>query len=121
MRWRRRAKHDWVLQENTMSMKQSPYARARRQMRFFILIWTFITLVMGLATFMAIYFTYSSASAADDTGTSVAQSDTGAGAVILASSTPLPVTNTPPPTATPPVAVEVVQVSTLAPTETAAP
>jgi polysaccharide biosynthesis protein PslG len=39
--------------------------RARRQVRWFILIWTAITLFMGLATFLAIYFTYRPASADD--------------------------------------------------------
>ncbi|MGB1288866.1 MAG: hypothetical protein ACPG7F_20200, partial [Aggregatilineales bacterium] len=33
-------------------------AKARRQMRVFVMVWTFITLLMGLATFLAIYFTY---------------------------------------------------------------
>lgn len=36
--------------------------QGRRQMRDFILVWTFITLGMGLVTFLGIYFTYRPAS-----------------------------------------------------------
>lgn len=39
-------------------MTRSPQARTRRRMRGFVLVWTFVTLVMGFATFIAIYFTY---------------------------------------------------------------
>ncbi|MCU0512365.1 MAG: beta-galactosidase [Anaerolineae bacterium] len=104
-----------------MTAKPSSYARARRQMRFFVVIWTFITLVMGLATFMAIYFTYVSPAAADDALTArVAGS---AGAVVLASSTPLPSptpTATLPATATPPP-TEVAALPTQPPTDVPPP
>ena len=32
--------------------------RTRQQVSGFVFIWTFITLIMGLATFLAIYFAY---------------------------------------------------------------
>lgn len=39
-------------------MTVSPQARTRKRLRGFILVWTFVTLVMGFATFIAIYFAY---------------------------------------------------------------
>lgn len=39
-------------------MTISPQARTRKRLRGFILVWTFVTLVMGFATFIAIYFAY---------------------------------------------------------------
>ncbi|MFQ3647930.1 MAG: hypothetical protein SNJ54_11750 [Anaerolineae bacterium] len=65
---------------------------AQRQLRSFVLVWTFITLVMGLATFMAIYFTYSSPNAPrDDENLNVALSQP----LMIPSQTPLPVTPSP--------------------------
>lgn len=72
---------------NTLRVKQT-----QRQLRSFVLVWTFITLVMGLATFMAIYFTYSSPNAPrDDENLNVALSQP----LVIPSQTPLPVTPSP--------------------------
>lgn len=72
---------------NTLRIKQT-----QRQLRSFVLVWTFITLVMGLATFMAIYFTYSSPNAPrDDENLNVALSQP----LVIPSQTPLPVTPSP--------------------------
>lgn len=102
----------------TLAQKQ----RARRQMRGFIIIWTFITMVMGLATFLAIYFTYRLPS---EDGTAVALSNQTNGGnnpvVVVPSNTPLP---TEPPTATPVLTetpVAVAQAATEVPTNTPGP
>jgi hypothetical protein len=72
---------------NTLRVKQT-----QRQLRSFVLVWTFITLVMGLATFMAIYFTYTSPNAPrDDENLNVALSQP----LMIPSQTPLPVTPSP--------------------------
>lgn len=75
--------------------------RARKQVRSFVLVWTFITLVMGFATFVAIYFTYSP-TIADEDGLSIALEDSGGSSaneplIVVPSVTPRP-TNTPTPT-----------------------
>ncbi|MCA9886111.1 MAG: hypothetical protein H6670_04775 [Anaerolineaceae bacterium] len=41
-----------------MTAAVSPQLRTRKRLRGFILVWTFVTLVMGFATFIAIYFAY---------------------------------------------------------------
>lgn len=70
--------------------------QTRRQVRSFVLVWTFITLVMGLATFMAIYFTYSSPNAPrNDNNENVALAAGNGRPVVIASQTPLPPTQTP--------------------------
>lgn len=64
--------------------------RTNQQVRGFVLIWTFITLIMGLATFMAIYFAYTPVIA--DDGIIVADNSQSGDLVVIASQTPLPVT-----------------------------
>ncbi len=72
---------------NTSRMRQT-----QRQLGAFVLVWTFITLAMGLATFMAIYFTYSSPNAPrEDDNFNVALSQP----LVIPSQTPLPMTPTP--------------------------
>lgn len=107
------------------AMTRQQYLRARRQMRGFLLVWTFITLTIGLATFLAIYFTYSPPTG-DDAETPIVPGAPAESVVLQV--TPLPTstpTNTPPATATPPPTVEA-QIaedvpSTEPPTPTTAP
>ena len=81
----------------TQSMTQP--VKARRQVRNFVIIWTFITLIMGMATFLAIYFTYSPQ--AESSRVSVAlPPDTGDALIVLPSVTAPAATNTPPVTPT---------------------
>ena len=68
------------------------YARARRRMRGFLLVWIFLTLFIGFATFMAIYFSYPLSGSAVEAITP----DAGAPSIAL-QTTPL-ATNTPSPT-----------------------
>jgi hypothetical protein len=100
-----------------MGMIDQQYRRATRQMRWFILIWTFVTLVMGLATFMGIYFTLRPTGGNDNNDGRLLAQGQNAGAVVLASQTPLPITPTViPPTATvPPTALP----TTIPPTQAA--
>lgn len=68
--------------------------QTRRQIRSFVLVWTFVTLVMGMATFMAIYFTYRPPNAPqNENNLSVAMAQN-ARPVVIPSQTPLPVTAT---------------------------
>lgn len=74
---------------------QAQVRQTRNQVRNFVLVWTFITLIMGMATFLAIFFTYrpqiefSPQVAANN-------NDDGSGSLVLiASQTPLPATQTP--------------------------
>lgn len=87
-----------------MANTTNTQAQVRRQIRTFVLVWTFITLVMGFATFVAIYFTYSPAveAAGADDSSSVAQNNAGADEplIVVPSVTPRP-TNTPTITPTP--------------------
>lgn len=107
--------------------------QTRSQIRGFIVIWTFVTMLMGLATFMAIYFTYrlpivnaSEVALSNNTGG-------GNPLIVLPSSTPLPF-QSPTPTPIPtnvPASAAVAQVATIpftaeptdlpAPTDTPAP
>ncbi|GAB5493334.1 MAG: hypothetical protein Phog2KO_35490 [Phototrophicaceae bacterium] len=74
---------------------QTQARQTRRQVRGFVLIWTFITLAMGMATFLAIYFAYqpqievSAQTVADNSS-----NNTGGAVVVIESQTPLPATNT---------------------------
>src|SRR5687767_14531115 len=68
------------------------YARARRRMRGFLLVWIFLTLFIGFATFMAIYFSYPLPGNSPEAITP----DAGAPSIAL-QTTPL-ATNTPSPT-----------------------
>lgn len=96
--------------------------QTRSQMRGFVVIWTFITMLMGLATFMAIYFTYSPTVRAAEVALS---NNTGGGTnplVVIPSSTPQPSTETPLSTDVPvESAVSVAQVATVVDFTTDAP
>lgn len=112
----------------------------RKQIRGFVVIWTAITFVMGLATFLAIYFTYSPTSlSGDNTNRPIPLNNEGSGnnveagaaVVVLPSLTPVP-SHTPspaPPTATVNVVAQAVEeeestdapLPTLTPTETPEP
>ena len=76
------------------------YARASRRLRWFVLVWIFLTLFIGFATFMAIYFTYIPASSV-----AVEPITPAVGAASIALQTTLLATNTatvtPQPTGTP--------------------
>lgn len=108
----------------TAQMTNPAHLKARKQMRGFVLAWTFITLVMGLATFLAIYFAYNFANEpSDDDFVGLSQNqDT---VLVLPSITPAPVT----PTQAPQVVVlptttpeqQPVVVAQAAPTETVPP
>lgn len=103
----------------------------RKQIRGFVFIWTAITLIMGFATFLAIYFTYSPVAifgdqsnrplSLDDNSTGNNNSSAGAAVVVLPSLAPAS-THTPspaPPTATvrvqPTAVAQVVEEATDAP------
>lgn len=79
--------------------------KIRRRLRMFIITWTFLTLVMGLATFMAIYFTYRSPINDDGSGLNLA--------LVLSSNTADNNNNTAPPTND-----EVVQLPSITPQPT---
>jgi len=76
--------------------------KVRNQVRGFVLIWTFITLVMGLITFLAIYFTYRLPGSAASEVALVNPVNNSGDIVVLPSSTPFP-TNTPQPATTTPL------------------
>lgn len=100
--------------------------QARGQIRGFVLIWTFITLIMGLATFLAIFFAARQSTASEPTTT---QFGAGGGdpIVVISSNTPLPTlppTATSIPSATSTIEIQptqVAQVNTEVPTNTPAP
>lgn len=84
------------------SVSQSQQAKARRQMRAFVLIWTFITMIMGLATFLAIYFTYNTPAGQAVAAADPSPMNDSAGMVLMASATPqVQPTQTMPPTQEP--------------------
>ncbi len=107
-----------------MTTQQS---KIRKQVRTFVLVWTFITLMMGMATFLAIYFTYPLISPQQEDGLNVALNTGGSDpVVVIPSNTPLPATATatPLPTATPtntPEPTELAPEPTEIPTETPIP
>ncbi|MGJ3240202.1 MAG: hypothetical protein ACFE0Q_15955 [Anaerolineae bacterium] len=103
---------------------RSQVQQTRNQVRSFVLIWTFITLAMGMATFLAIYYAYqpnielpSQIVAGNNSNNS------GGGIVVIESQTPLPATETPlpqpteVPQETEEEAVAVAQAATEIPTE----
>ena len=101
-----------------------------RQLRGFVISWLLITFIVGLLTFLAIYFTYSQGDAAPEasnplplapSATATAPAVTEAPAIIPPSETPSP-TATPSPQPTAPVlAEEVTDVPTIAPTPAPSP
>ncbi len=80
--------------------------QTRNQVRGFVLIWTFITLAMGMATFLAIYFAYQPQIELSAPSVANNSNNTGGSVVVIESQTPLPATETPLPlpTSTPMVA-----------------
>ena len=90
--------------------------QTRNQVRGFVLIWTFITLAMGMATFLAIYFAYQPQIELSAPSVANNSNNTGGSVVVIESQTPLPATETPLPlpTSTPmaePTTEEVVAVA----------
>lgn len=100
---------------------QQQVRKTRQQVRGFVFIWTFITLIMGLATFLAIYFAYQPdiVNASDVIASSANNND--GQVVVIASQTALPTeppTDTPIPSDTPTAApTTVAQVATDLPTD----
>lgn len=76
---------------------QQQIRKTRQQVRGFVLIWIFITLIMGLATFLAIYFAYQPDIANTSDVIASAANNSNAQVVVIASQTSLP---TEPPTET---------------------
>jgi polysaccharide biosynthesis protein PslG len=68
--------------------------QTRRQVRTFVLVWGAITLLMGMATFLAIYFTYRSANAPDNNLSVALGAPDNGQPVTIPSITPQPVTAT---------------------------
>jgi len=104
--------------------------QTKSQVRGFILVWTFITLAMGMATFLAIYYAYNPNIEASSQSIASNLNNSGGAVVVIESQTPLPATDTPIPAPTniPATAEEVVAVAqaateipTLEPTETPQP
>lgn len=90
--------------------------QTQNQVRGFVLIWTFITLAMGMATFLAIYFAYQPQIELSSPLVANNSNNTGGSLVVIESQTPLPSTDTPVPlpTSTPmtePTAEEAVAVA----------
>lgn len=80
---------------------QNQIRKTRQQVRGFVFIWTFITLIMGLATFLAIYFAYQPNIETSSVVASNPSNSSGNGqVVVIASQTSAP-TNTALPTAVP--------------------
>lgn len=69
--------------------------QTRNQVRGFVLIWTFITLAMGMATFLAIYFAYQPQIELSAPSVANNSNNTGSSVVVIESQTPLPATETP--------------------------
>ena len=66
--------------------------KTRNQVRGFVLIWTFITLAMGMATFLAIYFAYQPEIEASIQSVANNSNNSSGQVVVIESQTPLPVT-----------------------------
>lgn len=71
--------------------------QTQNQVRGFVLIWTFITLAMGMATFLAIYFAYQPQIELSAPSVANNSNNTGGSLVVIESQTPLPATDTPVP------------------------
>ncbi|MEM9952308.1 MAG: hypothetical protein AAF846_11935 [Chloroflexota bacterium] len=76
---------------------RTPKQQTRNQVRGFVVVWTFITLVMGLATFLAIYYAYNPNIEVSAQTIAQDNSNSGGSVVIIESQTPLPATETPVP------------------------
>jgi hypothetical protein len=102
-------------------MTSATTRQTRRQIRSFVLVWTFVTLVMGMATFLAIYFTYRPPNAPqNESNLSVAMAQN-ARPVVIPSQTPLPVTPTNTTEPTIPPTQEAAVVAQVLPSETPPP
>jgi len=96
-----------------MSTSMTMQRRAQRRVRVFVIVWTFLTLVVGLATFLAIYFNTPSFGISTTTDVNAALPQPDAEVVlVVASVTPLP---TDPPTETP-LPTETVETLEIVPT-----
>ncbi|MEL6308542.1 MAG: hypothetical protein AAFQ52_10405, partial [Chloroflexota bacterium] len=73
---------------------QTQTMQTRKQVRGFVLIWTFLTLLMGGATFLAIYFAYDPQLQASLPAVPNNSGD-GNSVVVIASQTALPATDVP--------------------------
>lgn len=73
---------------------KSKAQQTKGQVRGFVLIWTFITLAMGMATFLAIYYAYQPQIEVSAQEVADNSNNTGAAVVVIESQTPLPVTET---------------------------
>ena len=100
---------------------------ARKQIRAFVVIWLVITAVMGMVTFLAIYFSYSPTLLEAGAGIALPL-DTAANpaaeiAIVLPSITPAPTFTAapPPPTEAPPIAAAEMPVATETPIPTPVP
>ena len=100
---------------------------ARKQIRAFVIIWLVITAVMGMVTFLAIYFSYSPTLLEAGAGIALPL-DTAANsaaeiAIVLPSITPAPTFTAapPPPTEAPPIAAAEMPVATETPIPTPVP
>lgn len=105
---------------------QNQIRKTRQQVRGFVFIWTFITLIMGLATFLAIYFAYQPDVETSSAVVANIANNGGEQVVVIASQT-VPPTNTPSATPLPsntptnaPTTI-VVQVDTATPVATLEP
>lgn len=71
--------------------------QTRKQVRGFVFIWTFITLAMGMATFIAIYYAYQPQIEASAQEVANNSDNSGSSVIVIESQTPLPATDTPVP------------------------
>ena len=69
--------------------------QTRNQVRGFVLIWTFITLAMGMATFLAIYYAYQPQLDFEPPVVANNSNNSSGSVVVIESQTPLPATDTP--------------------------
>lgn len=106
----------------TISQQQVPTPRqVRKQIRGFVIIWTLITFMMALATFLAIYFTYSPpGSSGSRPNVAIPQAGNGSAteAVVVLPSITLAPSSTPTATHTPDAQATAVAAALLEPTST---
>lgn len=110
--------------EHVMTTTTAEFRQARKQVRTFVAVWTFITFMMGVATFLAIAFTYRPNGDNDgDLNVALVANNSLGDPVVIPSLTPQPVTATATPQEVQPTqAVAVAQVlPTDLPTETPVP